>query len=201
MNGVITRTWAAGGLTGVLLALAGCCPHYQDVVDPCYPQRYQHMARKETEAAFAPQVQNGHVLEQTVWNAHFEPGSARLTPAGMERLVYITRKRPCPDANVYVQSTHDVPYDPANPDRYSEGRNNLDAERVAAVQKFLVAETAGRGLVFNVMVHNPPDVGQAGIRANNSIRTLYLTTPIPATINAPNGSVTVPPTTGTSGSF
>src|SRR5947209_5202561 len=50
----------------------GNCQAYRNLVDPCYPQRYEYMARKEVNEAFIPQVQNGHVLDQTIWNWMFE---------------------------------------------------------------------------------------------------------------------------------
>src|SRR5947199_363813 len=46
------------------LAGVGCCHTYRDLVDPCYPERYEYQARAETNGAFAPQVSNGHVLDQ-----------------------------------------------------------------------------------------------------------------------------------------
>ena len=82
MKGLIINALAGAGL----LALIGCCStcgNYHDLVDPCYPQRYEFMARKEVNEAFIPQVQNGHVLDQTVWNYYFEPGTERLTTGGL----------------------------------------------------------------------------------------------------------------------
>src|SRR5216683_7993511 len=83
MKGLIKRAVLAlcGGA-----ACAGGCYTYRDLVDPCYPHRYNHMASEEVHDAFVPQVQNGRVLEQTVWDYHFEPGSDKLTPGGMEHL-------------------------------------------------------------------------------------------------------------------
>ena len=69
MKGFIPRTALGLGLS--LFTLAGCAA-YRDIVDPCWPERYNYMARQEVKEGFAPQVQNGHVLDQTVWNYHFE---------------------------------------------------------------------------------------------------------------------------------
>ena len=41
---------------------------------PCYPMRYNCMSRNEVNAAMAPQVQNGHVLDQTIWNLLLRAG-------------------------------------------------------------------------------------------------------------------------------
>ena len=71
---------------------------------------------------FAPQVNNGQVLDQTIWNYHFEPGTDRLTAGGLEHLAYIARRRPHPDTAVYLQTAQDVAYDPASPDKLAETR-------------------------------------------------------------------------------
>src|SRR5436309_14893308 len=41
--------------------------------DRCWPQRYNNLAHRAVNRAFTPQVQNGHVLDQTMWNHMFEP--------------------------------------------------------------------------------------------------------------------------------
>src|SRR5262245_13054485 len=99
MKGVIRKAVAALGCAVVAAGAVGChtcggCGHGgcdYDLYDRCYPERYWYMARKEVNAALAPQVQNGHVLDQTVWNHHFEVGTDRLTPGGMEHLAYLAR--------------------------------------------------------------------------------------------------------------
>jgi hypothetical protein len=139
------------------------------VVDPCWPQRYNLAARYETNAAFAPQVQNGQVLDQTVWNYHFELNSDKLTPSGLEKLAYLARRRPQPDPVVYLQTAQDVFYDAANPDKLAENRQDLDGRRVAAVQKFLNAQTAGRHVDFQVLVHDPADVSISATYVNAAI--------------------------------
>jgi hypothetical protein len=177
MKGFITKACYRMGVSGGLLAFAGCFPNYHNVVDPCYPERYNAMARTETNGAFGTQVQNGHVLDQTMWNSYFEAGTAKLTPGGTDRLVYLARRRPCPDTTVYVQTAQDVSFDAAAPDHYVKARAGLDAERVAAVQRFLAAETAGTPLSFNVLVHNPAPVGIPAVPGNNAVRLWYVTIP------------------------
>ena len=71
MNGFVKRTLAAAWC-GAAVAGTGGCSLLQEVTDPCYQERYEHAAQQETVAAIAPQVQNGHVLDQTVWNFYFE---------------------------------------------------------------------------------------------------------------------------------
>ena len=81
MKGLIRKTAKMACCAGLVGGLGGCY-RYHDVVDPCYPVRYSYMARQEVCAGLAPQVNNGHVLDQTIWNYHFELGSDKLTPGG-----------------------------------------------------------------------------------------------------------------------
>ena len=150
------------------------CSWYRDTVDPCYPERYEYQARREVVGAIAPQVLNGHVLDQTVWNYQFELGSDRLTPGGMEHLGFLARRRPAPDPNVYVQTAQDVTYDPKAPDRFAEARANLDNRRVQAVQNYLMAQTAGRHLTFDVTVHDPNEVGLGAVPVGVAVGKMYL---------------------------
>jgi hypothetical protein len=158
-------TWA-GGPCGTNC----CCELY----DCCWPQRYTYQARLELNAAFAPQVQNGHVLDQTVWNHHFEPCTDHLTPGGQAHLAYLARRRPCPDTTIYLQTGNDLPYDCACPDQSAAARQDLDTRRIQAIQKYLVAYTAGRPVDFQVLVHDPSDPTIAAIPAANALTQMYL---------------------------
>jgi hypothetical protein len=178
MKGFIAKLMATSSVAaGSLVAAAGCAgwqEQWHDVVDPCYPQRYMFSSRQLVKAHFAPQVQNGHILDQTVWNYHFEPGTAILTPGGMEHLAYLARRRPCPDTNIYLQVAQDIPYDPSRYAEFIEARNNLDSKRTQAVQDFLNAETTGRNLVFNVVRHDPPEDGMSAVPQAVSLRLQQL---------------------------
>jgi hypothetical protein len=169
MNGFIRKTVLVGCL---LAGSVGCC-EYRDLVDPCYPMRYSAMARNEVNMAFAPQVQNGHVLDQTVWNYFFEPGSDRLTQLGTDRLAYIARRRPAPDCNVWLQTAQDIPYDSAAPERMAEARHDLDTKRIASVQRYMTAYTAGHPVAFNIVVSDPSDPSISGTFINGAILQMY----------------------------
>ncbi len=164
MKGFIGKAVALAGLSAGFSAATGCCGYY-DVVDPCYPARYNAMARREVCEPLAAQSHNGHVLDQTIWNYHFEPGTDKLTPGGYDHLMYILRRRPCPDQTVFLATAEDLatPYDVANPDKFIADRGDLDAKRTVAVQKYLNAQTAGRGVAFQVVTHDP---AEAGLHAN-----------------------------------
>jgi hypothetical protein len=173
MKGFVTHCMTALCMTGGL-AVVGGCDVYRNLVDPCYPERYEYAARQEVISAFAPQVQNGHFLDQTVWNYHFEPGTEKLTPGGMEQLIHLARRRPYPDCTLYLATAHDIQYDPAAPNKYEEQRATLDQRRIQAIQTYLAAETSGRHLNFEVVVHDPPEMGLAAEPMANSVRKMYL---------------------------
>jgi len=147
-----------GGIGGGAVPASATCCNNKDLYDRCYPERYNNLAQREVNLACTPQVQNGHVLDQTVWNHHFEKGTDRLTPGGMAVLQYISRRRPQPDGTVYLATALDLDYDPCCPERYAGATQELNALRVAAVHKYLVALNAGRPMDFQVLVHDPADV-------------------------------------------
>src|SRR5262245_18531051 len=173
MNGVIARTLACVSLAS---GLCGCGSASGKYYDPCYPERYVYQARSEVISAFAPQVQNGHILDQTVWNYHFEPGKDELNNGGRDHLDGLTRRRPHPDSRIYLATARDIGFDPLNPDKFVEGRRDLDEKRAAAIQKYVSAQTAGRPMQFEVVVHDPSETGQHASPANRSILLNHNTT-------------------------
>jgi len=175
MKGLIQK--ALAGAFGIgLLALSGCCGTgcgYDDLVDPCYPERYWASSRHEVNEGMAPQMMNGHILEQTVFDEQFEPSSDKLTPGGLEHLKYLARRRPHADPVIFLQTAQDVVYDPDKPDTYGKARAELNAKRIQAIQKFLVAYTDGAPQGFHVVVHDPHEVGQSAIGVAQSVRMMY----------------------------
>ena len=169
MKGLINKALAGAGLAGVLAGTQGCCDVYRNLADPCYPERYEYASKVEVNAAFRPQVNNGHVLDQTVWNYQFEPGTDRLTAGGMEHLAYLARRRPAPDTTIFLQTAQDLAYDPAAPAKFAESRATLDNKRIQAIQNYLTAQTAGRPMSFNVLVHDPAVPGINAIGAGISV--------------------------------
>jgi hypothetical protein len=162
MNGFIPRT--ALGLGLCFFGLAGCAC-YREIVDPCWPQRYNALARQSVNEADNAQAYNGHVLDQTVWNYHFEHDpktgapTDRLNPAGIEHLRYISRRRPAPDCTVYLATAQDLPnLAELEPQVILQLRAELDSRRIVAIQKFLAAQTAGH-FDFHVEIHDPAEVG------------------------------------------
>jgi hypothetical protein len=161
MNGFIKPTLALACLGTSLAALAGC-RLYDSFVDPAYPGRYEYEARGPVYESFATQAANGHILDQTIWNYLFEPGTDRLTLAGQNRLAYLARRRPQPDPHIWLQTAFDVTYDPAAPEKAVQTRAELDQKRVVAIERFLQADTAARPVAFQVAVHDPAVPSLAG---------------------------------------
>jgi hypothetical protein len=161
MNGLIRRSLKVLCLAGIA-ALGGCCEkdcRLCDWYDNCWLERYSYQAAQSELQTFAAQVHNGHVLDQTVFTYHFETGTDRLNQGGMEHLAYLARRRPMPDTCIYLQTAQDVYYDSTAPEQFNSARAELDGKRIAAIQRFLNAETAGRSLVFDVAVNNAPTPG------------------------------------------
>ncbi|MGL6097275.1 MAG: hypothetical protein ACRC7O_15935, partial [Fimbriiglobus sp.] len=94
----------------------GADDRWAKYVDPSYPERYNHAARQEVLSPFATMVGNAQVQEHTVFNFHFETGSEKLTPGGLLKLDELARERPAPQGRVYLQTAHDLQYDPTEPE-------------------------------------------------------------------------------------
>lgn len=130
--------------------------HYRSWVDPCWPERYNATARNEVLAPFSQQVNNGNVLNQTIWNWYFEKGTDKLTPAGRAKLDSIAQTRPAPDTRLYLQAARDVPVTNENIDKVGDERESLTAKRAAAIQKYMGTQPAigGNALAYEIHVHD-----------------------------------------------
>jgi len=163
-------------LPALLLAVGlttGCTPS-KNLYDPCYPERYWASSRGLVNDAFAPQVNNGHVLDQTIFNEAFDPGTDKLNQAGLQHLSYLARRRPQPDPILFLQTAQDLPYEQASPQLLATARGDLDARRKAAIEGFLGVQANGPTR-FQVVVHDPGDVGVAGTPLNLAIQSMYTT--------------------------
>lgn len=141
-------------------------------VDPCWPQRYSYAARQSVLAPFAAQVNNGAIIDQTIWNYHFENESDTLTPGGLQKLDSLVTRRPAPDTLLYLQTSLDIQYDPTNPDAFVETQQELNAKRAEAVQRYLSARTASRPMNFEIQVIDPSDPGLPAGMIAGSVRGL-----------------------------
>lgn len=191
MNGFIRKTMAGLCLTTGFASLTGCyC--YRQLVDPCWPERYNYQARMSVYGTFDAQAANGHVLDQTVWSHMFDVDTDpktkntiltdRLNPAGQEHLHYLVRRRPHPDPKIYLQTAQDLPSN-LPPEKLAQIRAEIDAKRVAAVRNYLNFLMAGRAepTEFAVIVHDPatpylyalPIAGATSPRPQGALADMY----------------------------
>jgi hypothetical protein len=143
---------------------------YRNWVDTCYPERYNATARQEVIAPFASQVNNGHVLNQTIWNWYFEPGTDKLTPAGMAKLDSIAQERPGPDPKLYLQAARDLRVTPDNQDKLGDLRNDLTVRRAVSLQRYMASQPSINAVTYEVFVHDPPTAGISAEFAASSYR-------------------------------
>jgi len=163
MKGFMKASLAVACLAGTVGCMGG--ERYRNLIDPCQMERYGAQARQEVISSFAPQVQNGRILDQTIWNWQFEAGTDKLNPSGMFKLDSLVRRRPEPDPRIFIATARDIGYDTEKPDAYGEARRDLDSKRAEAIQKYMAAQTAGRPMTFDILIHDPKDPGMPGISA------------------------------------
>ncbi|MCS7046916.1 MAG: hypothetical protein NZO58_11215 [Gemmataceae bacterium] len=167
MKGFIYHVALGSCLGGALALLAGCVPGYYECVDPCWPERYNYQARKSIRDTYNAQAANGHALEQTIWNQHFEPGTDKLAKFGEEHLRYLARRKPVPDPKIYLQTAHDAKGNPANLEELKTARAKLDEDRTKAIKSYFKYLT---NLEVDVLV---ADFGEPGIRSRG-VREIYI---------------------------
>lgn len=164
MKGFIRQTAAVFAFGSLLFAGVGCY-HYRELVDPCWPERYNAMARQSIRDIHNAQADKGHVLDQTIWNYHFESDpktgapTDKLNAMGIEHLKYLSRKLPSPDPQLYLQHSQDIPYaSNVAPEKLIDQRNQLNNRRSQAIERFLATQTIGRPGTYQIAVHDfaPP---------------------------------------------
>lgn len=196
MNGFIKAS-VAGLCLGTGITLVGCA-QYRQAIDPCWPDRYNAESRMSVRETFAAQAHNGHVLDQTVWNYHFEMDprtgmpSDKLNAAGMEYLHYLARRIPSPDPHLYLQTVQDLPNAATMaPDKMAQARAELDNKRIAAIQRYLAGIMTGRSHVpdFQVVVHDPAEVGIAATPIAGTQKNPIIKGSIPQMYDASKGKM------------
>jgi hypothetical protein len=194
MNGFIKRAFSIVCVGGAA-ALGGCTDcKLCNLYDNCWVDRWSYQASESVKQIFDAQAGNGHVLEQTIYTHDFEPGTEKLTRSGIDRLAYLVRRRPAPDTKIYLQTAHDVEYDPSSSEKYASVRSELDAKRIQAIQKFLNADTAGRGLAFEVTAIDVPTPGIPARPIMNALQKNYQGFQGSLPVSQPTGSaVALPP--------
>lgn len=162
----------AGVLATGMVSLTGCVGTYSDIVDPCYQDRYNCMARETVIVPQTTMAENGTALEQTVYNYHFREGSDELLPGGKSLLIRLARRRPQPDTRIYVQATNDESVlGNRNLEEIGAKRKELNEKRVAAVAEFLKAIRPDVG--FTIAVHDPSKIGIFSEEARSAISDMH----------------------------
>ena len=156
MNGIIRHASLCTCFGASLVALLGCVPAYRELVDPCWPERYNYQARNSVRGAFDAQAANGHALDQTIWAEYFDARN-RLTDRGEERLKYLALRRPAPDPKVYLQKSSD---------------NTVDGARKEAVEAYFrkLNEMGVTMVVFDVEVRL---LSEINVRKSNRLEPSY----------------------------
>ena len=166
---ILGLSYVAAGLVG----LSGCVGTYNDVVDPCYPERWNCRARGEVADVLQTQANNGLALEQTLYNHYFAEGSDELLPGGKALLVRLARRRPTPEPAIFVQAANDGDIlQSRNLDEIAQKRKDLNERRVKAVSAFLKAIRPD--VNFTVAVHDPSPVGMDAIEAARATYDMHM---------------------------
>jgi hypothetical protein len=144
-------------LVPLSLTFTGCFG-YRDVVDPYYPKRYNVDARNSVRTALAPQVSNGNVLDQTVWDFHFESGKPELNAMGKDHLKRLARRRPVAQEVIFLQVAQ-------NPDEIANNKelNKTRSENIKAYMTKISEDKVHPE--FQVVLHDPAEVSGSGIEA------------------------------------
>ena len=148
-------------LVPLSLTFTGCFG-YRDVVDPYYPKRYSVEARNSVRASLAPQVSNGNVLDQTVWDFHFETGKPELNAMGKDHLKRFARRRPVAQEVIFLQVAQ-------NPDEKANNKE-LNKARSENIKTYITKISQDKvHPEFQVVLHDPAEVSGSGIEARNII--------------------------------
>jgi hypothetical protein len=144
-------------LVPLSLTITGCFG-YRDVVDPYYPKRYNVDARNSVRASLAPQVSNGNVLDQTVWDFHFETGKPELNAMGKDHLKRLARRRPAAQEVIFLQVAQ-------NPDENANNKE-LNKARSENIKTYMTKISQDKvHPEFQVVLHDPAEVSGSGVEA------------------------------------
>jgi len=145
---------------------------YDNLVDRSWPERYSYQAREPVLSAFEQQVNNAEILNQTMWNYHFDAGTAKLNANGREKLDLIARKRPSPDGKLYVQTARDLVYDDKSPEKLPGERIKLDVDRAQSVLAYMATQPISRMVTFDVQPIDAIDPGMNSQGPATAVRSL-----------------------------
>src|SRR3990170_35153 len=98
------KVLSCAALTAALALAVGC----KLLPDNEWPEPYTSIAKEEVRAPIDIQVANARVVEQTLWDYHFEPNSERLNSTGRQRLRWIAPQAQDTYPVIYVAAIDDA---------------------------------------------------------------------------------------------
>lgn len=164
---------AVGGLAAVGCAGAdrpGAQARYNDFVDPNYPVRHSYLAREAVLHPHETQAKNALIVDATIGNYQFVPGTDKLTDDGKMKLDYLARRGQCADGHLYLQTARDLSYDPANPGDLAAKRAELDGKRGQAVLAYMGAQPGGKA--YDITPLDPRDTNMSVVGPATAVRGL-----------------------------
>ncbi len=173
MNGFIKRT-AAVVVLGSAAALPGCCKDATlGCYDNCWLERYSYQAKQSEMQTFDAQVNNGHVLDQTVFAYHFDArhGQADQGRPGAPGLPGAAPSSARPEDLFADGPGPALRLGRAGAIQQRSQRTGLQAR--GGDSAFLNADTAGRPMAFEVIVHDAPTPGLATQPIGNAVQRHY----------------------------
>jgi hypothetical protein len=161
---IVTTGLSSIGCVSKCSTRPGVEARYNNLVDPCWPERYSYQARENVLNPFELQANNAQILNHTLWNYHFERGTAKLTAHGYQKLDSIAQQRGHADGKLYLQTARDLIYDPKAPEKLPAERSQLDQDRAQAILAYMNAQPAGRNLAYDVQPIDAadPSINSAG---------------------------------------
>jgi hypothetical protein len=177
MSAGTRKRWLAGLLSASLVSLTGCYGTYNELVDPCYPERWNCEARQAVQSRIAMQSKNGLDIEQTLFNYHFEANSDKISPNGQNLLTRLATRRPQPFREVFVQNSFDAlanvkEFDPAQAAANAQAIRDLNERRRAAVLAFLNSRSPQAG-EWQVAISFPSRVGMYSLEAFTAVDLMH----------------------------
>ena len=130
---------------------------------PYRPAAYSRIAQQSVSAPLEMQASRGYVLERTLWNHHFNAGTAELRPSGRALLNRLARRNQGACGEVFLQTAHDLKFDGTALEKFASARDELDSQRVKQVADYF--QFVLRRDLAGIQIHDPNPVGMSAVEA------------------------------------
>lgn len=122
------------------------------------PDDFTQAARYSLSHGLEMQAVNGEMLDHTLWNYHFEEDSEELRPSGRAFLDRFARNSSVTCSGYYLQSAHDIEFEPNEPETYFRRRDELNALRQKSAADYLARVAPGNTLVAQIHDRAPVSI-------------------------------------------